>query len=270
MKKRSQGMTENYYNKIDSYLCISHYNIFIYKQLTEQQLFKGLFEPVYFFDTLYSFFDIINENIKQTETLRIKLNVLFEKEKFTENQIVYFYGNLCNLLVSNYGSRFNETSESFLFQRNVFINLVTEYIKYKVDFRHTNKITIEFAKYTHSFAELLARFDDIPFTRDNELNLKSEEVLNNVISWENQTELSELIYVLFHSKKVLKNGKPIQQKDLTELLNKTFNTNIKEPTDLLKKSMTSNKVVYDGKTFISELNSILEVYKKKTLDKDSK
>lgn len=94
--------------------------------------------------------------------------------------------------------------------------------------------------------------------------------INNEISWENQTELSELIYVLFHSKKVLKNGKPIQQKDLTELLNKTFNTNIKEPTDLLKKSMTSNKVVYDGKTFISELNSILEVYKKKTLDKDSK
>ena len=54
------------------------------------------------------------------------------------------------------------------------------------------------------------------------------------------------------------------------MFNKTFNTDIKEPTDLLKKSMTSNKVVFDGKTFISELNSILESYKKKTLDKDSK
>lgn len=100
----------------------------------------------------------------------------------------------------------------------------------------------------------------------SEIPLKS----NTEISWENQTELSELIYVIFHSKRILKNGKPIQQKELTNLFNQTFNTDIKEPIDLVNKSVKTYKKNKDGKTFISELNSLLEEYKKKTLDKESK
>lgn len=119
-----------------------------------------------------------------------------------------------------------------------------------------------------SYNSLITYFNS-EFLEDTKTDTNNENT-NNLISWENQTELSELIYVLFHSKRVLKNGKPIEIKDLTELFNKTFNTNIKTPTDLVNKSVKSYKKSIDGKTFISELNTILEVYKKQTLDKDSK
>ncbi len=140
----------------------------------------------------------------------------------------------------------NSRSSWFIFDDNLSYKFIFDYFK----------------------SELLEYSDD--GVKKNSTIDTTVKSLNFDISWENQTELSELIYVLFHSKRVLKNGKPIQQKDLTELLNKTFNTSIKEPTDLLKKSIPSYKKSIDGKTFISELNSILEVYKKKTLDKDSK
>jgi hypothetical protein len=81
-----------------------------------------------------------------------------------------------------------------------------------------------------------------------------QQQIKNDISWDNQTELSELIYVLFHSKRVLKNGKPIQQKELTELLN--------------QKSMKSYKKDRLGKTFMSELNSLLEKYKTETINNE--
>lgn len=83
------------------------------------------------------------------------------------------------------------------------------------------------------------------------------------ITWVNKTELSELIYVLYHSKRILKNGIPIQQKELTALFNEIFNTDLKEPSDLLNKSVATFKRGEDGKTFINELNTLLEEYHNK-------
>lgn len=87
------------------------------------------------------------------------------------------------------------------------------------------------------------------------------------VVWENKTELSELIYALYHSKRIKINGKPIEQKELTEILCKLFNVEIKTPTDLLNKSATTFKRGEDGNTFINELNTILNNYIEKVRDK---
>lgn len=94
--------------------------------------------------------------------------------------------------------------------------------------------------------------------------------INSQMQWDQKTEISELIYVLYHSKRIKVNGIPIEQKDLTEIFCKLFNTDIKTPTDLLNKTAKTFKKGEDGKTFISELNSILNDYIDKIRDKDSK
>ena len=97
---------------------------------------------------------------------------------------------------------------------------------------------------------------------------KIAEQLNNNLEWDNKTEISELIYVLFHSKRIKINGKPIEQKQLTEIFNKLFNTDIKTPVDLLNKSVKTFKRGEDGNTFINELNTIFNTYIDKIRDKE--
>lgn len=80
------------------------------------------------------------------------------------------------------------------------------------------------------------------------------------LEWDNKTELAELIYVLYHSKRIKVNGKPIEQQKLTKIFCKLFNTQIDSPVDLLNKTAKTFKKGEDGKTFISELNTILEKY----------
>lgn len=115
-------------------------------------------------------------------------------------------------------------------------------------------------------AEILIEFLDYEIKHIEEKQgfkngiVKDSDSINFPLEWSNKTELSELIFVLFHSKRVLKDGLPIQQKDLTSIFNKLFNTDIKEPSDLLGKTARTYKRGDDGQTFIKELNGYLEKY----------
>lgn len=102
-------------------------------------------------------------------------------------------------------------------------------------------------------------------TESNEVIIKPTD---NGISWENKTELCQLILVLARSKKIFKNGKPILQKDLIDLFSKTFNIEKLNFHDLVMGSVKTNKVTYDGKTFISELNKLMNDYRTEILDKE--
>jgi hypothetical protein len=103
-----------------------------------------------------------------------------------------------------------------------------------------------------------------PISRDG-LNKNSSYRLE----WGNKTEISELIYVLFHSQRIKVNGQPIEQKELAKVFSELFNTEIEKPIDLLNKSVKTFKKGEHGKTFLSELNSILDGYIDKVREKEN-
>lgn len=90
------------------------------------------------------------------------------------------------------------------------------------------------------------------------------------LEWNNKTEISELIYALYHSKRIKVNGRPIEQKELTKVFNKLFSIEIEKPIDLLNKSVKTYKKGTDGKTFLSELNSIVVSYISQVREKETK
>jgi hypothetical protein len=71
-------------------------------------------------------------------------------------------------------------------------------------------------------------------------------------------DLCELIYVLQKSESIYKNGKNITQKDLTELFNNIFNTDIKNISDNLNKGFKTYKRNDDNDTYIKSLYNIIE------------
>lgn len=94
--------------------------------------------------------------------------------------------------------------------------------------------------------------------------------VNSGYSWENKTELSELIHVLYKSERIKKNGVAIEKQELTRLFQDLFRFNKFNPIDLLNKSVKSYKKGDDGKSFINELNEYMKDYIKSIKEKERK
>jgi len=110
-------------------------------------------------------------------------------------------------------------------------------------------------------------FDRLVTTEINHLEYcsKFETPLTNEtlprLSWAEQTEQAQLIYVLAKSNRIQSSGKPISQKELTTVFETLFGTQGIKVNDLVNKSLQKNKVELDGQTFINELNQLLLKYK---------
>lgn len=96
----------------------------------------------------------------------------------------------------------------------------------------------------------------------------SPQIYPSNLEWDSQTEISELIYVLYKSKKIKLNGKPIEQRILTEIFCNLFNTKIKTPTDYLNKSATTYKKNLDKKTLMNELKGYIDEYNERIIEKE--
>jgi hypothetical protein len=158
--------------------------------------------------------------------------------------------------------KFGDSIYSLLMSFKKRINDCVSYIEYEIEqIKAEHEIDIKLEKVNSQLEENGAKLlksleDEYMFASvSGEMNTEIKG-----LSWKNKTELSELIFVLFHSKRVLKNGLPIQKRELTQIFNKLFNTDIKEPSDLLGKTTRTYKRGDDGQTFIKELNSYLEEY----------
>jgi len=92
------------------------------------------------------------------------------------------------------------------------------------------------------------------------LSGQSSEYVNDLF-WENKTELSELIYSLWKSNRILSKGTPILQKDLIVIFEKRFNVNLNNFHDLLREGKSSAKRSIDKKYFMNELLNYVEKYK---------
>ena len=142
-------------------------------------------------------------------------------------------------------------------------NKIKEYI-WMVSFLHTYQTT-EIIKYLEYELKKLSE-SGVENLDDAIIRL----VAKPKYTWDNKTELSQLIHVLFKSNRIKKDGNPIQKKELSQLTAEFFNINSFEPSDYINKSAKSYKSSTDGKTFISELNQIMTSYIKEINIKEGK
>jgi len=165
--------------------------------------------------------------------------------EFIKDSLLFFRENI-NYIESIFDSNRN------LIEDNSFIA-----------FQHTYN-TNEIIKYLEF--ELTKIKESGLLTKDE---LMKSSIIKPKYSWENKTELSELIHVLYKSNRIKKDGLSIQKKELTQLLIDFFDLNDFEPSDLANKSAKTFKKGADGKTFINELNEIMNSYVKVINDKES-
>jgi hypothetical protein len=82
-------------------------------------------------------------------------------------------------------------------------------------------------------------------------------------SWENKSELCELIYAITKSKRILKNGKSLSESAVMKLFGTMFNVDLEGYYRLLSAYMTSNKITKDEKYFTDELSDHARNWKPK-------
>lgn len=85
----------------------------------------------------------------------------------------------------------------------------------------------------------------------------SEIENKSLLSWENKTELTELIQALFLSKAIKKEGKEIQQNELIEIFSNLFNCDLKTFNSLLNQGINNKTKTL----FTSKLVKLIEDYK---------
>lgn len=193
----------------------------------------------------------------------MELHEYFQKNSFLS--VIDFSNNLKGFLKENELTEVenelfvNECRRTF---KGLIINIDSAYERYTSEgggfciehalCKRNAEILIEFLDYEIKHIEGKPGFKNGIVKGSDDLGLPLE--------WSNKTEISELIFVLFHSQRIKVNGRPIEQKELTKVFSKLFNTDIKEPSDLLGKTTRTYKRGDDGQTFIKELNSYLEDY----------
>ena len=77
------------------------------------------------------------------------------------------------------------------------------------------------------------------------------------LSWDNRTELSELIQALYMSKRILVNGKPANKKEIIEHFEHLFNVDLSNQKDLYRRFTQTYKVAEDGECFTGELHELI-------------
>ncbi len=79
------------------------------------------------------------------------------------------------------------------------------------------------------------------------------------ITWDDKTDLCELVYVLYKSNKIKKDGNPISQKELAELFSSIFNNDIRgQVNDLVGKRLReTERGERPMATFIGQLYSMI-------------
>lgn len=240
------------------------------KQKIESEILSGFKSVIDEFIISYKIPEIVGHD----ETGYPVYNDFVHSRSYLDQNLVLFF----NERIEKLQQIKDFESDDYLFALSIIKECVNKYLLLLTELGEFNPDNIakpfEKEDYILMFTNCIDFFEE---EEKKELNRqkfevsKNEIVLNNInskIEWDNKTEISELIYVLFHSKRIKKNGVPIEQRELTEIFCKLFNTKIKTPTDYLNKSAKTYKKNTDGNTLMNELKGYIDAYNKSVIDKE--